>query len=140
MISILIWPLLLTTAAFALLWLVSFLRVVHDKSINADALQRLQAAGELLPLGVVVPSHNRWANNAFVAERPSNEHRRQISVLILDDHYRGTDPLLRSPSGVIGDEVSPSLLCSLRQQAKTKGVTVDPAIVDMIASRCANFR
>jgi hypothetical protein len=117
-------------------WFVAMHRIVHDKAINADALQRVWSYGRAVPLGTVIPPHNRWTDDAFVAEASDEEAGRTTSVLILDDHYRGSDPTYRTESGVIGNDVSISLLCSLPAQASTEGVRLDPVVVRLVQSRC----
>ncbi len=109
----------------------SFKRIVHDKSINANVLQRLYEKPDI-PLGTAVAPANRWASNAFIAERQADG----IAVLILDDHYRGDDPAYRSASGVIGDEISNSLLCSLRAQATAQVIVIDPVVSTLIEAKC----
>jgi hypothetical protein len=119
-------------AAFAVPFYFGFKRVAHDKAVNADVLQPLREQPDL-PLGKVVPSNNRWKRNAFVAERRVDGN----AVLILDDHYRGRDPAYRSPDGVIGDEISSALLCSVPAQAKANAIVVDPAVLSMINRKCS---
>lgn len=128
---------LLVALMFAIWWYLSFQRVVHDKAIDADALQRLWVHGQELPLNTVVPARNRWTRNAFVADQQAGVRPGKVSVLILDDHYRGDDDSYRSPSGVIGDEISPGLLCSLPRQAAIKHVAIDPIVMRMITISCA---
>lgn len=130
----------LLVAVFVACWVMSMSRVFHDKAVNADALQRLWSYGTQVPLGVVVPAANRWTTRAFAAERSGGGPSRRIAVLILDDHYRGDDPTYRSKSGIIGDDVSTALLCSVPAQAARKGVHIDPLVSDMIRTRCPNVR
>ena len=121
--------------AFVGYWMIGMQRIVHDKAINSDALQRVENYGRRVPLGTVVPAHNRWTTNAFIAEASDKEVYGGTSVLILDDHYRGGDPTYRTESGVIGD-LSVPLLCSIPSQAAGRGVYVDPAVLRLIHSRC----
>lgn len=121
-------------------WAIDMNRVSHDKAVNADALQRLWSFGTQIPLGVVIPANNQWTTRAFVAERFDGDPPRQTSILILDDHYRGDDPTYRSDSGVIGNELSIGLLCSIPTQASIKRVNLDPIVLGMIRSRCRNVR
>lgn len=106
----------------------------HDKSINSR-LQILWDDPHGVPIGVVQPANNRWMEDAFVADR-STEEGKKISVLVLDDHYRGGDPLYRSESGVIGDHISRAVLCSVPSQARTKKIGLDPLVQHLIAAEC----
>jgi hypothetical protein len=128
----------LAIPAFALpaYWALSMHRIFHDKAVNANALQRLWSYGRSVPLRTVVPAHNRWTDNAFVAEPAVQAPGKDTSVLILDDHYRGGDPTYRTESGLIGDDLSIGLLCSLPSQAAAKGVRLDPVVVRLVRSRC----
>jgi hypothetical protein len=106
----------------------------HDKSANSQlAMLRLDSRG--VPLGSVQPAGNRWMKQAFVADA-STEDGGKVAVLILDDHYRGGDPSYRSESGVIGDRISKPVLCSVPSQARTKNVSLDPAVRRLIAAEC----
>lgn len=121
-------------------WYVKIEDDFHDKAINANGLQRLWTYGDNLPLGTLVARNNQWSENAFVAERQRGDGGEKIAVLILDDHYRGDDMTYRSHSGVIGDEISLSLLCALPSKVGWKSLNVDLAVRQMINSRCANVR
>jgi hypothetical protein len=127
---------LLVALIFGVWWYVGFRRVIHDKAVNADALQRLSAHGNELPLNRVIPAGNRWTYRAFVAEKPAGARAGKVSILILDDHYQGDDDSYRSPSGIIGDQISHGLLCTLPQQASVKHVGIDPVVMRMIAASC----
>jgi hypothetical protein len=119
-------------------WFLFTISVVgHDKSVNSR-LQRLWSDAGGVPLGTVVPANNRWMENAFVADQ-SGETGKQVVVLILDDHYRSGDESLRSESGVIGDSISPQILCSIPMQARTRQVVLDPAVRKLIADECQDF-
>ncbi|MBC9030767.1 hypothetical protein IAG41_00025 [Sphingomonas sp. JC676] len=133
--KVLPWPLIGALLACAVQFYSSFQKNAHDKGFNADVLQPLRGQ-ENLPIGTIVPQNNRWKSNAFVAERSGADN----AVLILDDHYRGSDPAYRSDSGVIGDEISRTLLCSLPTHAKMKAVIIDPVVAHMISSKCPNVR
>lgn len=136
-------PAILIAGGLAIYWWIGMNNIIHDKAVNADALQRLWGYGRRIPLRTVVPAHNRWTDKAFIAgvATPSGaEPGRDASVLILDDHYRGSDPTYRSKSGVIGDPVSLPLLCSLPAQASWKGVDLDPVVLQLVHSSCRNFR
>jgi hypothetical protein len=128
---------LLGALIFAGLWYSGFQRIVHDKAVNADALQRLWAHADELPLNTVIPARNQWTPNAFVAEKRPGARPGKVSVLVLDDHYRGDDDSYRSQGGVIGDEISHGLLCSLPQKAGIKHVAIDPIVMRMITTSCA---
>ena len=116
-------------------WLIYTWAVLsHDKSINSQfGILWLDPQG--VPVGVVQPRNNRWMEEAFIADR-STEEGKKIAVLILDDHYRGGDPTYRSESGVIGDRISHAVLCSVPAQAQTKRVALDPVIQRLIAAQC----
>ena len=118
---------------YAIQWAIDFQKIGHDKEINSDVFQRLHRENKL-PLGTLVPQNNHWISNAFVAE----SSRDGYAVLIIDDHYRGDDPAYRSESGVIGDEISRRVLCSLPAQARSKAVIIDPVVAQLIKSQCAN--
>jgi hypothetical protein len=123
--------------AFFGYWIIAFNRITHDKAVNADALQRLWSYGVQVPLNVVVPANNKWTDHAFVAERFDADPPRRTSVLILDDHYRGDDPTYRSEDGVIGDQLSLRLLCSIPAQASQKGVELDTRVFERIRNECS---
>ncbi|XJJ67994.1 hypothetical protein WBP07_02930 [Novosphingobium sp. BL-8A] len=112
--------------------------ISHDKSINSD-LQRLWDNPQGLPLGVAVPANNRWMPNAFVADRSSGEFRK-VSLLILDDHYRSTDPAYLSENGVIGGVISGNVLCSIPVQSLRNNIELDPAVRKLIEAECPNTR
>jgi hypothetical protein len=131
---------LILAVAFFAYWVVDLSRVVHDKAVNADGLQRLPNDGAAVPLNVVLPPNNRWTAHAFIAEQRKADPGRQISVLILDDHYRGDDPTYRTASGVIGEGLSIALLCSVPAQADAKGVRLDPDVAQLIHSKCRSVR
>lgn len=114
-----------------------FLAIEHDKAVNADSLQRLRNYGGQLPLGVVIPAGNRWASNAFVAEK-SDEAGDAIAVVLLDDHYQGSDPIYGSAGGLIGDKISTGLFCSLPRLARQQNVILDPAVEAAIQRECLN--
>lgn len=118
-------------------WVMQIQYDFHDKAINANSLQRLWSQGGTLPVDEIVPSNNKWTKNAFIAETRSSDGPNKIRVLILDDHYLGKDMTYRSRSGVIGDEISEMLLCSLPAKAKRTRLKIDPVVMDMINSRCA---
>jgi hypothetical protein len=124
--------------AFFGYWIIAFSRINHDKAVNVDALQRLWSYGVHVPLNVVVPANNKWTHHAFVAERFESDPPRQTSVLILDDHYRGDDPTYRSEDGIIGNQLSKGLLCSLPAQASEKHVTLDSRVAGKIEAECKN--
>ncbi|AQR72426.1 hypothetical protein BXU08_00965 [Sphingomonas sp. LM7] len=119
----------------AVLFYLDVTRTSHDKAINADVLQPLREQKDL-PFGTVVPRDNRWEANAFIAEYRDGK----IAVLILDDHYWGGDPAYRSGNGVIGDDISYGLLCSIPAQARARRVALDPAVDIMIKSHCSDVR
>ena len=134
-------PLRLGCAACAALisvaagWLVySWVGISHDKSINSR-LQMLWLDPEGVPLGQVQSANNRWMKQAFVADA-SREDGKAVAVLILDDHYRGGDPTYRSASGVIGDRITKSVLCSIPSQARARNVPLDPAVRRLIRTGC----
>jgi hypothetical protein len=118
------------------LWLRAFQLDIHDKAINADSLQRLWTYGRQVPLGEVVPAKNRWIPNAFIAEAAPPQPGTSTRVMILDDHYWGSDPSYRSPSGIIGDDISNGLLCSVEGQAVKTGVTIDEVVSRRIRHKC----
>ena len=116
-------------------WLIYTWAVLsHDKSINSQ-LQILWRAPNGVAAGTVQPADNRWMDNAFVADKPT-EQGKKIAVLILDDHYRSGDPTYRSESGVIGDRISRDVLCSVPLQARTKKVALDPVVQELINAEC----
>ena len=122
-------------------WLNAMARISQDKSLNSE-VDVLWSYGKAVPLGTVVPPHNRWIDHAFVAER-SHEGASYPSVLILDDHYRGTDRTYRlTESGIVlvGGAISPRLLCSLPSQAENKQVTLDPVVLRLVRSKCGHVR
>lgn len=106
----------------------------HDKSINSR-LAMLWLDPQGVPIGVVQPPDNRWMEEAFVADVPTEEDKK-IAVLVLDDHYRSGDPTYRSQSGVIGDRISKRVLCSVPSQARARRVSLDPAVQRLIRSEC----
>ena len=114
-----------------------FSKVLHDKEVNANSLERLWAEGRSVPMGVVVPANNRWAPNAFVSEPSPPQPGQNTHVLILDDHYRGDDQGYRTPNGIIGDDISHSLLCSLPQNAAIQKITIDAIVLAKIRKECA---
>ena len=128
-------PLFTAVCGIAIHWFIQMDRVFHDKAVNANALQRIRQYEREIPLRTVVLPHNRWTDNAFVAE-PSTNGAGAISVLIVDDHYRGSDPAYRTDAGLIGDEISLPLLCSLPSQAAAKGVRLDAVVMRSIHTRC----
>ena len=131
------WLSLIGVIGFGLSWYRSFERVVHDKAANADGMQRLWRQAPNLPIGVVVPSNNRWNQHAFVAERSTRYNDRGgVGILILDDHYTGDDETYSSGNGVIGDDLSAALLCAVPAKAALSGVIIDPIVKSMIATRC----
>ena len=83
--------LVLSVVAAGGFWLTAMGRISHDKSTNSE-IDVLWSYGKAVPLGIVVPPHNRWIEHAFVAER-SRDNSRYAAVLILDDQYR-TDRIL----------------------------------------------
>ena len=116
-------------------WLLYTLAVVsHDKSLNS-MLQLIWSRPQGVPLGVVVPPHNRWIENAFVADA-SNDRTRPLAVLILDDHYRSGDYSLRSETGLVGHRPGRNVLCSVPAQARAAGVELDPVVRRLIAAEC----
>jgi hypothetical protein len=116
-------------------WLIYTLAVLsHDKSINSQ-VQSLWLDPQGVPVGVVQPANNRWMKEAFIADT-STEEGKMVAVLILDDHYRSNDATYRSESGIIGDQISPSVLCSLPSQALKNGVAIDPVVERLIAKEC----
>jgi hypothetical protein len=122
--------------AFIAYWIIGFSRITHDKSVSSD-LQRLWLDGDQLQAGVVVAGNNRWTEHAFVADKVIRpEPGKKALVLILDDHYRGDDPTYRSDTGIIGDDLSPGILCSVDAQAAAKRVALDPLISRKIRSIC----
>jgi len=121
------------------LWIYAFRLFVHDKAVTADALQRVWSYGKQVPLGVVVPPHNRWTPNAFVAEDAGRSDG-SVKVLILDDHYRSGDPDFASADGIIGDELSHKLLCTIPGQAATRKVELDAVVVAKIRQQCGSLR
>jgi len=124
---------LLVTAIAA--WLLYTATVLtHDKSINSK-VGILWQDPKGVPIGVVQPPNNRWMKEAFVADA-SNEEGKKVAVLILDDHYRGGDPTYRSESGVIGDEISKPVLCSVPAQARAKNISLDPVVQRLILAEC----
>lgn len=131
-------PVALAIFVLVIGWLIAMNHVFHDKAVNADALQRLGSYGRKLPMRTVIPAHNHWTDKAFIAEPSKEEAGRDASVLILDDHYRGDDPTYRTESGIIGDELSLPVLCSVPVQAANKGVSLDPVVLRMIRSKCIN--
>jgi hypothetical protein len=60
--------------------------------------------------------------------------------MILDNHYRGSDPTYRTPSGVIGDQLSRDLLCSLPAKAAALRVALDSIVAAEIRSQCSTAR
>jgi hypothetical protein len=116
-------------------WLIYTWAVLsHDKSINSQlGILWLDPAG--VPVGVVQPDNNRWMEDAFVADT-STEKGKKIAMLVLDDHYRGSDPTYRSESGVIGDRIGRAVLCSVPSQARAKKVALDPVVQRLIAAEC----
>lgn len=114
--------------------IVSFIVLSHDKSVNSE-IGILWEAKDRVPLGVVIPSHNRWISHAFIAD-VSVDPLVQRSVMIIDDHYQSGDPTLRSQSGIIGDPMRPPLLCTLPSQCKAKSVELDPAVVRLVQAEC----
>ena len=106
----------------------------HDKSINAR-LQNYWYGPHGIPVGIVQPKNNAWMKQAFVADRPI-EKGKKINLLVLDDHYRGSDDILRTKSGVIGDRIRNAVLCSVPTQAQSKNVALDPAVKRLIATEC----
>ena len=118
-------------------WILFTLVVIsHDKSLNSRvAILWMNPRGA--PLGIVVPAKNRWMENSFIAEA-SHDKLTKIAVLILDDHYESGDYSLRSESGVVGDEISRNVLCSVQAQARGKRVSLDPVVQRLIVSRCGN--
>lgn len=129
------WLLLGALLAYAAGAYLQYRSIAYDKGVNANVLQSLRDKRNL-PVGIVVPPNNRWKSNAFIAERDGTTY----SILILDDHYRGSDRSFRSDSGVIGDEIGQGFLCAIPAQATAKGVAIDPAVTRMIKSRCGNSR
>lgn len=92
-----------------------------------------------VPLRTLIPANNRWMENAFIADE-SREEGKAVAVLILDDHYKSGDYSLRSQSGVIGDEISRAVLCSVPTQAKRKKVSLDEVVRRRISAICGNVR
>ena len=108
----------------------------HDKSRNTDIAYLWQDARGV-PLGVVIPANNAWMQSAFVADT-SHEKLKAVSLLILDDHYRSNDPDYSSESGVIGDEISVRVLCSVPAQTARLHIRLDAVVQKRIAERCAS--
>jgi len=116
-------------------WLIYTLAVLsHDKSINSE-LGILWDNPHGVPVGVVQPQNSRWMKEAFIADA-STEQGKKMAVLVLDDHYRSGDPLYRSTSGVIGDRISKTVLCSVPAQARNRNVALDPAVQHLITVAC----
>ena len=137
---------LIASAAVVGVFVVQFEREVHDKSASAEVGRLDFSPDPQLPFGVVVPAHNRWTKYAFIAQpidaaqtRRPGEEQRALS-LVLNDHYRGDDPDYGTASGVIGDDLSSTALCSIPAQAAQKQVIVDPVVNGLIQSRCGNVR
>ena len=57
--------------------------ISHDKSLNSR-VEILWMNPMGAPLGIVVPSKNRWMENSFIAEA-SHDKLTKVAVLILDD-------------------------------------------------------
>ena len=118
-------------------WLLHTMSAVgHDKTLNSR-LQLLWSKPGGVPLRIVVPPSTRWMENAFIAEA-SEEEVKPVAVLILDDHYRSGDYMLRSKSGVVGDEISREVLCSVPEQARSDKVRLDPVVQRLIAAECGD--
>ena len=120
---------------------VGFIRVIGDKEASVE-LQRIQShMANTVPQRVLVSHDNRWTRYAFVAE-PSSATPGQLRVLILNDHYRGSDPTYRWPSGIIHtqEELSADLLCTLPEQARKIDFTIDPFALGYIQKRCRTAR
>jgi hypothetical protein len=125
--------------AAAVGWFWFTLSVVgHDKAVNSR-LQMLWSDPKSVPLRTLIPANNRWMENAFIADE-SREEGKAVAVLILDDHYKSGDYSLRSQSGVIGDEISRAVLCSVPTQAKRKKVSLDEVVRRRISAICGNVR
>ena len=126
----------LIPAALFFGWLIYTAVVIsHDKSVNSE-VGILWETNDRVPLRTVVPANNHWIDHAFIAEPVKGKRFVRRAVLIVDDHYRGGDPTLRSETGVIGDMISRQVLCSIPAQAQAEAVTLDPVVRKLVSAEC----